>query len=328
MQQENTRSRQREKLLILLWLVLLSLLLLTVASYTWFSISTTPRVSDLYMFINTKTGLEIALTPDDEWGSTLDFREMVDVTTPLRPVTWSNADQRFYAAIYGVDGRQSPNWEPLDDERHANKDNLDGYYVKATFFARSGEAVDVSLSPAVEVEEGVDGSGTYLIGTPIWNAEEVFHNNGGQGAETAIRIGIRITRVDPEGVPTGEEPVFYIFEPNSDLHIDGSTGYIPTASIDLTQHLVPEDRLILQTSSTWTEANPVQRDVVIKDLGEFINDPWLFSLKSDEVVKIDLYIWLEGQDIDCTNAIQEAQILANIQFSAEAENQSGLVPIE
>jgi hypothetical protein len=43
---------------------------------------------------------------------------------------------------------------------------------------------------------------------------------------------------------------------------------------------------------------------------------------------IRLYVWLEGQDVDCTNAIQESQILANIQFDAVTDNGSGMVPIE
>ena len=44
-------------------------------------------------------------------------------------------------------------------------------------------------------------------------------------------------------------------------------------------------------------------------------------------MKIDLYIWLEGQDIDCLNAIQRAQLEANIQFTGDTESQSGLTPI-
>ena len=321
-------KKQRKKIALLVWLLLLSLTLLTVASYTWFSISQTPRVSDLYLFINSQTGLEIALDPAGEWLTQLDFRDMVNVTTPLRPVTWSDADQRFYAAGYGLDGRLTGNWEPLNDERHANKNNLDGYYVKASFYARSGQDVTVYLSPAVEVEEGIHGAGTYLIGTPVWDSEVMRHENGGLGAETAVRIGIRVTPVDAEGVPADEESVFYIYEPNADGHIDGSAGYVPTSSIDMTPTLVPEDRLILQTASTWTEAYPVQRSVVIKELGEFYEEPELFQLKTDEVVRIDLYIWLEGQDIDCTNAINEAQIMANIQFRAEVDGQSAIVPIE
>lgn len=326
------RSRKGTRLFIYFYVLIILMSLLTVASYTWFSISRTPRVSNMHMFINSVSGLEISTDPHaEEWQLQLDFRDMVDETAPLRPITWSNVRQQFYAANYGVDGRllDYNQWQPLTDERNANKDNADGYYIKATFFARTGQTVDVSLSPAVEVDEGIDGHGTYLIGTPLWDDQQILHNNGGQGAETAVRIGIRITPVDQDGVPVqGEKSEFFIYEPNCDAHIDGELGYVPTPSIDDTPTLIDENHLIRQSSSTWREAYPVQRSAVIHELGEFLTPAELFSLNVGEMVKIDLYVWLEGQDIDCTNRITEAQILASIQLSAETESQSGLVPIE
>lgn len=332
MPKQNPNAKRRWRLLIYIPMLLMLISLLTVASYTWFSISRTPRVSNMHMFITSVSGLELSQDPlAEEWKLQLDFRDMVDETAPLRPVTWSNRWQRFYAANYGLDGRLTnyEQWFPLQDERHANKDNYEGYYIKTTFFARSGQTVDVSLSPAVEVDEGIDGSGTYLIGTPLWDAQEILHNNGGQGAETAVRIGLRFTPVDKNGEEFGAVPQFFIYEPNCNVHIDGETsGYVPTPSIDNTPNLIDDAHLIRQTSSSWTEAYPVQRNVVVHSLGDFLDEPELFRLQSGDMMKIDLYIWLEGQDIDCTNQISEAQIIANIQFAGKTETQSGLVPIE
>ncbi len=328
---ESAQERKRRKWYLLLYpyLLLILLILLTVASYTWFSLTQTPRVSDMYMYVNADTGLEFALAPDaEDWTLQLDFRDMVDVTTVLRPITWSDAEERFYAVSYGIDGRLTGRLEPLTDERNANKTTLDGYYIKATFFARTGFPVEVSLAPAVEVDQGIQGSGTYLIGYPQWDAEEIVHYNGGLGGECAVRIGLRITPVDNTGQELGPDSGLYVYEPNSDLHINGSRGYVPTQSIDMTPNLVPEDRLILQTASTWTEADPVQRGVVIHELGEFTTDPYLFSLGQNEMVRIDLYIWLEGQDIDCTNQINRAKVLANIQFKTLDDDPSGMTPIE
>ena len=71
----------------------------------------------------------------------------------------------------------------------------------------------------------------------------------------------------------------------------------------------------------------MQRDVQMYHLGEFTTDTSLFSLPSGGMVRIELYIWLEGQDVDCTNAMNGAQLIANIQFTGETRNQSGLKPI-
>lgn len=309
-------------------MILLLLSLLVTATYTWFSISRTPRVSNIGLNINAPTGLLLSgsLT-DPDWVRRLDYVELVSETSPLRPVTWSDAEQRFYAAHYGADGRLTDKWTPLSDANNANRDDVYGYYIKVTFYATTDTAVDISLTPAVEVEEGVDGSGTYLIGSPVWDSDNILHNDGGAGAENAIRIGFRFTPL-VDGQEVTENSSFIIYEPNCDSHLDGTEGYVFTPSIDGAQNLVPEDRLILQSTTSWSEADIVQRDVVIKSMGEFMTDTELYSLKANEIVRIDLYIWLEGQDVDCTNEIgHEAQLLANVQFDANVGSQSGLEPI-
>lgn len=320
-----------KKLLLSFYLVLVLFTLITVASYTWFAISRTPRVSDMNLYVNSSTRLELSTDPTaEEWTLRLNLQDLMPASTPLRPITWVEEEQCFYAAAYGVDGRLKDfsYWEKLTDQRHANKNTIDGYYLKLTFFARATSSVKVSLSPAVEVDQGVHGSGTFVIGTPLWNADALGHENAGLGAETAVRIGIRVTPVDSAGEPTGEESTFYIYEPNCDSHLDGSQGYVPTPSVTGAPQLIGDEYLIRQSTSYWTETFPVERDVVIKHLGEFQDTPTLFSLAANEMVKLDIYIWLEGQDPDCIDWIREAQIMACLQFDADPEGGSGLIPIE
>ena len=326
---KKNRPSRKTMILIYLYIIIVMFILSVVATYTWFALSRTPRVSNMAVSVSSRSGLELSLDASgDEWGNSISFLDIVDESAPLRPVTWSDGDQRFYAATYNIGGRLTDNWQPLSDERNANRNNHEGYYVLGTFYARTGQDVTVSLTPAVELEEGVSGSGTYVIGKPVWNSDSISHDNAGQGAENAIRIGIRITYLDENGEPLPDSSLFYIYEPNCDSHVDGSVGYVDTPSIDIRETLVSPEYLIKQTYSSWTESDPVQNGVLINSFGEFTSDTELFSLKRDQMAMISLYIWLEGQDIDCTNEIKEAQILANIQFIAEPDNQSGLDPIE
>ena len=309
-------------------MILILLTLLVTATYTWFSISRTPRVSNIGLYINAPTGLVLSTDPEaDEWVRQLDFAEMAKETSPLRPVTWSEKDQRFYAAVYGPDGRQTGQWLPLSDEINANRDDVYGYYIKATLYATTDTAVSVSLTHAREVEEGVSGSGTFVMGTPQWDAQNICHFDGGYGAQTALRVGMRITPMK-DGQELTDQATFLIYEPNSDTHMNGTTGYLDTPSIDGTDSLVPADRLIRQTASSWTESDPVEHGKVIHSLGQFEKEPKLFNLGVQEIVRMDLYIWLEGQDVDCDNRIgRDAQISANVQFYADPDGQSGLKPL-
>ena len=55
--EENGRRRRRA---IYLWILLMLSILLVAASYTWFSISRRPRVSDMKLYVNAPVGLELA----------------------------------------------------------------------------------------------------------------------------------------------------------------------------------------------------------------------------------------------------------------------------
>lgn len=324
------RHIMKKRLAILLWLLLVLFLLLSVATYTWFSLSKTPIVSDMYLYVNSNTGFELSWTLDENgWGQHLDFADVQTDMIPLKPVTYSYKEDTFYAARFGFDGRIADIEFALDDDRNANRDDSDGYYLKTAFYGRTGEKVTVSLMPAAASADKQKGTGTYLIGTPLWNTDALLHENGGSNAECAVRIGFRITKTDTQGNPLGDKSIFYIYEPNYDRHLDGGVGYRSTPSIDGTENLVPGEYLILQTASSWSEMDPVQRSAILYTFGEFDTDVTLFQLSPEELVYIEVYVWLEGQDVDCINTIgQSAQLFANIQFDAEAETQSGLEPIK
>ena len=320
------RKGQRRTTLRLLYLLLILVPLLSTATYTWFSLSRTPKVNAMALYINTPAGLEITWTPEDEdsWGQNLNYADYIDGNTVLKPATYSDSEKTFYAANFGLDGRMSDIAYALSDEQNANRDDGSGYYLKMTCFVRTDENVTVSLSRAYE------NSGTYLIGTPIWDSEEILHNDGGQGAQAAVRVGFKITHYDENG-EQADEPKFIIYEPNCGYHIDYNHAgeYIPTPSIDGTENLISEDRLIRQSATYWFEMDPVQNGILLYEYGEFLDDQHLFDLDEDCMAKIEIYLWLEGQDIDCTNEIgKEAQIFANIQFHSVSRGGSGMEDIE
>ena len=187
--------------------------------------------------------------------------------------------------------------------------------------------MDISLAPAIAAEDGA--SGTFVVGKPKWDSEKIQHYNGGYGAENAIRLGLRFTPVNPDGSVAEGQPLFVILEPNANTHGDGTKGYIATPSLDGTDHLVEQERIILQDAATWTESDPVLRDHVIWNMGEFTTSAKLLHMKQNTMMRVEVYIWLEGQDVDCNNRIgNAAEILANIQFSGETGQSPGLQPIE
>lgn len=322
-----SKRQSKFKIIRSFYILMILMTLFVSASYTWFSISKTPKVSDMSITITSPTGMELAFGLDDEegWTQHLNLGEIIGDYAPLKPMTWNDSEQKFFAADFGVDGRISGITKELSDEKNANRKDAEGYYLLTSFYARSGTDVDVSLTPAVTGSDGIEGSGTYVIGTPVWDDQRIIHNNGGNGAEYTIRVGIRITKLDEFGNIKANSVQFYVYEPNYDGHVDGSKLPIETSSINGSETLVSEEYMIRQTTSTWIEAYPVQRDVQIKELGEFVSEASLFELAKNEYAKIDLYFWMEGQDVDCNYSIgEDAKIMANIQFLAQDKGSSGL----
>lgn len=329
-----TKDQKRRRRTVLYLLLLLALLITFVAaSYTWFSLSRTPRVSEMDIFVSAPTGIELAPRPDsadEDWSEVLDFAELVGGKTALRPATWSQQRGCLVSCNYGTDGRLIglDSVTVLTDERNANRNDAAAYYVKGTFYARTGSPVAVTLSDAVTDNAGQSAVGTYVIGTPLWDAETLLHSDGGHGAETAIRLGLRLTKVNPKTGEALDGDEFYIYEPNYDAHIDPQhTGDLKTPSIDGAETLIDAAHLLRQTASAWSEADPVQAEVTVKTLGKFDSLPTLFTLVPGEMMKIDLFIWLEGQDADCTNRIEDAQIVADLRFGADYSAHGGLVDI-
>jgi hypothetical protein len=317
-------KKRRFRIVVYFYMISVLLILTVTSTYAWFSLTKTPRVSNMAIYINSPTGMEISLRANgSEWGQHLSYLDMVSETAPLRPVTWSEKDQKFYSANYDAYGRRTNNWTPLSDDIHSNREDYVGYYCMGTFYARTDSKVKVSLAPAVAVADGTGGSGTFLMGEPVWDAEKIVHSNGGEGAENAMRIGIKITRLDQYEIPT-DNTEFYIYEPNSNTHYDGSFGYEKTPSIDGADTLVPDERIIKQTSTTWKDVEPVEKGTLSCSFGEFTTGTELFEMEKGEKVMIQLYIWLEGQDMDCNNSMKDAKILTNIQFAATTIPTSGM----
>jgi hypothetical protein len=278
--------------------------------------------------VNAPAGIELALHSEDEnWVHSIAFSDLVTAETPLKPVTWSDAEQRFKAARYGRDGRLLSSWRNLTDEENANGTGSNQYYVFGTFYARTDSSCVVSLADAMELNDGLNGAGTYVIGKPVWDASTGAHLDAGQGSEYAVRIGFRVTMISPDGAQATDASTFYIYEPNADIHLDGTEQFIDTASIDGTATLVDRSKLLQQSASTWSEANPIQRDVTVKTLGKFVESPKLFELDAGQMCRIDLYIWVEGQDVDCFGLPEDTELVANIQFKIDYSQQSGLVEI-
>ena len=309
-------AHSKSKLYSIFVLAIASTVAMATATYAWLEISRLPSVSDISLSLITENSVLIAHDEGDkpgEWNNFLDMSAILENMEPLKPITYSNANDTLYSVTYGDDGR------PAGLADHA----LEEEYIEVSYWMKcSSTKTTIQLAEPSANGEAAMGGGTYVVGEPIWNQSTIRHDNGGNGGETTIRIGFDIQKTDLNYNPIGESE-FFIYEPNADVHVDDSTGYTATSSTDGGSTLVDSSNLIIQNSSSWQEQSPVLQDNVIYNMGAFQQNTPLFSIDSDSLIKITMYIWMEGQDQDCSNMAiaKESVLTANIQFEADLDNQ-------
>ncbi len=306
------------------WVLAFMLVALTASTYAWMSIATFYKVSDIDLNIITENALEIALDENGapgEWVKTIASEQIIDPEAILRPVTWSYEDKTFYAPAYGLDGRiasfdkllvtaASDIPSPADEAEEEGA----GHLISVDLWLRTGASkITTYLSGPDNTSAEEIGNGTFVMGAPVWDAEQICHVNGGKGAENVIRIGFLTYDYYSADGALYQESTFYIYEPNTseDEETLGING----------EPLHTGGKLIKQSVSTFSELEQVLHGSVNYERGEFIGENTeMFDLLANIPRKVTLFIWLEGQDGHCNNSISAGQILANLQIAATTKN--------
>lgn len=258
---------------------LMCIMLLSAATYAWFSLSNAAKMSNLTMTVGAAKGLQIADDPgsstpaDTAWTTSINAP---NVKGKLMPATYDGGT--FYKPEYNDDGEvESVTTTNVVELTSANDDaNKEGNYYTMTFYMKS-----VGADSQVCLVQGTDLASTSRKGTYVVN-----NVTAAQDAAAAIRIAITV------GSTTK------VYEPNADTNFTGNfatINYSPKKSDNVTT---------IMQSNTGAFTNST---------GTGNSDP-IFSLTKDEATKVTLHIWIEGEDAHCVNEIQLGNLIGQLQF--------------
>lgn len=328
----------RRKLIAAALLLMLSLMATASVTYAWLSVSRIPFVSDVSLSVTTQTSLLFCPDengrPNGEWSNYLDISSILEDVILLRPVTYTSSG--FQRVVFGEDGRvgevvpvTAADFNVVQGSAAAMSDQSErtGMLMRADLWVQgNGVQGDVFLADAVETVDQQLGVGTFAVGAPIWNSSTFSHMDGAYGAEAAIRAGFEATPCDSEFKPSGAT-TFTMYEPNANIHYDGSRGYIETVGLS-GNPLIAGSNLAIQNASSWSETDPAREDTVIYSAGAFTQNRPVFSLGESGYTRLSIYFWLEGRDVDCIAAAvaDRLNIAANLAFTVEGEQRdTGIV---
>ena len=309
-------TKKAKKIRSIVMMSLLCVLMLSAATYAWFTLSKTAKVTNLTMTVGEATGLQIApnkgtstnpeagdysgvLTFGDsdpnatgrQAGTTYGASGEYRITGQLLPATTTDG-KNFSAPVYDDDSKVKMVTATTDKlDNSINSTSKTGYYYETEFYLKSlGKDTTVTLrkattsSGAVLSNNGVYAggeTGTYVLDKAADNQSNKQSNVG----SAAIRISLT------------SDNTTIVYEPNSDNAASG------TAAID-------------NSSATAVTTTSKQKMDGTFDGTQSAT----IALTKDADTLITMRIWVEGTDDQCVNEINLKNIIAQLQFEEVTTN--------
>lgn len=332
--------KQKKRLLVSSFAMLLvSILTLTSVTYAWFTSGDAATVSGVQFHAEAQEGIQISVGAEDNWvwRSTVDadvlkkvaaHKSQLDAET-LAPVSTTAGELAKGILYKGTVNDTSLNVQVAgksEGEKTESGTTVTnaGYYAFDLYFKNEGS------SPKTIYLDTTSAEGNKSTVTGIKDAE----GNGDVGLQNATRVAFVVvgsadnatslatSKVDAEH-PSTEEVV--IWEPNAKLHHNTVTS----------SYTIPNEKLAYYgvDAATSTESGKE----VAWSLGSVSNgiqglfkngtaftstvstndgatDIELFDISANSTVKITIFIWIEGQDVDCINFASTGSVATGLRF--------------
>lgn len=297
-------------------MTLASVIALSGVTFAWFTTGTTGKVTGLDVNVQTAKGIQISLDAAT-WKSQITAKDIIaGITKPAGSTYSGSANQYPYddpkdddektilpvssAGIVDADGKMEMffggfnNDGSLFSEKETEKEGTEGNFIAFDLFFKTG--VDTKLN----LEFG--DAKTNCKTSDAYGA-------GDSGAQNATRVAF----VDLGSAAAGKDALklktsqgVTIWEPNA-------TKRVPNPELADDQYDKKLDYKGFKGAAATVTDEQLADVTTITD-----NDKVQWELEAG-VNKIRIYVWLEGQDIDCFNDISFGDFVTNLYFSVDGE---------
>ena len=320
------QKHRKKRLYLLFLLILLTGVMLTVSTYAWFTANRIVSVNALNVKIDAQGGIEISVDGLN-WKTVVNEDELKAAVDTYETSINQLPDSLIPTSTIGnITGGF------MDMYKGVTTSNEDGEYILTA--KKSDEALGTTGDYlAFDIFLKVDNaSAAYL--TP--NSTVTFTGTNNAGVENAIRIAF----LEEGNVPIGSSKSaiqsprggtnsdLYIWEPNSNTH--SPTGI--TNAYSLFGQTIGANNAPLSYSGVSREISESQNITLgnataakyptyfsnvnanYKTETGFNTNRQIFDFKAG-ITKIRVYIWLEGQDVDCENGSSSGDLEFRFQFT-------------
>lgn len=320
---ENKRKKRRKLFFLPLFL---SFLLLITTTYAWFSANRVVSVDALNVHVQADGGLEVS-TDATNWKQVITVQDIMDARNNYRG-SKNQIPSLFYPVSTGgtISGG---NLEMFRGEA-TNENSTDfilvaNRSVETESFGDESEGVFIAFDLFFKVNSNKD---LYISR----NSSVTYTGDGASGIENATRVafldeGTASSGASAQNLSGATEAI--IWEPNYDTHTEyGVQNALNTYGIHTTQtggSLLPYYGVISDISSANNvliqNANSNSYPSLFRSVNVAKYTPKnnssnvsLLTLRPD-ITKIRIYMWIEGQDVDCEDNAAYGDISFNLEFT-------------
>jgi len=330
----NKKSKRKNNLKSSIILLLLLILLLVSSTYAWFTANETVTISSIDVTIDAANGLQIS-TNATAWKALITTDDIKTGYTghnnsiPLSMVpvsTIGEIDTTGYMKMFkgSVTADATTGLDELTAVVSPESTDVTEEFVVFDIFMK----VDAQTKLKLTTNSGVVKKGEYDKG--IKQASRIAFVNQGTAAAGD----------DPDQIvaKTGnaDNPV-YIWEPNSNLHTAAALAHA-SSNYGITGITVDADGVGSGSVAYYGIKAPITDGIVLPDTNDadasadyFSKVEPIYITESDKdgvmtaekevftleagITKMRVYMWIEGQDIDCENTASGTNISYNLQFT-------------
>lgn len=323
MKKQNKRKTKSFKSSILL-LLLMAVLLIS-STYAWFTANTTVTVSSIDVHVGAVNGLQIS-TDGATWKSTITNEDITtkaytgntnSIPTELQPISTSGGvASGLLNLYYGQVTTDGNNYLTSAQKDSEGKDILTGKYIVFDLFFKVDQDETIYLTPNSKVvpKNAGDTKG-------LQNCARVAFLTEGHGADGASALAL-----------TGATEA-KIWEPNYDVHTENgknsaSDNYGITTTLTGGSQLAynglkdvfDASAKVPAVQKNWTVDTTKFGAVTTAYSSEagWATGNKSFASLTKGVTKVRIYMWVEGQDVDCENSASGTDISYNLQFTKDA----------
>ena len=327
-----SKKKQKKNELKSAILVLLLIAILLIAStYAWFTANTNVEVSTLNVNVGAANGLQIS----------------ADGTNWKTVLTNDDIDPENLATTYAGNKNQIPTvMEPVSTVGEMNTDGTMKMFSGKVTSSNTGELQLVSEALTDAKGKG-DTAGKYITFDVFLKVDEdsmlsltkdsnatVKKGDTSKGLEYATRTAFCVLGNTTAGAGLDQiqtlntNAASHIWEPNYDSHTAagvanakdnyGITTTAPTATDAVEYYGIKSaiETAVPLASKDTTYFTKVTPEYQTKTTVE--KDVELFQLKAG-ITKVRIYMWVEGQDVDCENTASGSNIAFDVKFSIPAK---------